>query len=237
MTVDEIKLFVEYISNKEQSGNSLSSDEFNRLLNTSSLDFARFIYGTPEGYKPGDPTPNMAYEVTQYVTDALRVLKVINKTLTVSNTGEAVIPADYAHHSSLRYTYMQPGKCATDPPTPKMVKIEVVKDDKLGVLLQSSIKIPTQRYPICVFYNTYMQFYPIDLKSVVFTYLKTPPAPFRAYTVSGDIDIYDAGNSTQVAYPEIFHMEICRIILNYMGVNLRDNELQSYNERYKQRGQ
>lgn len=235
MTVDEIKNFVEYISNKEQSGESLSPLEFNRLLKTSAIDFTRFLYGAIESYKPGEASPPVSYEATQYITDALRAVKVLTP-LTVDVTGSAPIPADYAHESSIRYTYNKPGRCDSDPLIPKTVSIEIVKDDKVGVRLGSTLSKPKANRPICVFYKNTIQFYPINIGSVAFTYLKTPATPVWGFTVSGDVPVYDATSSVQPEFPEIFHLDICRIILGYMGVNLRDNDLQSFNERFKQTG-
>lgn len=235
MTVDEIKNFVEYIANKEQSGESLSPMEFNRLLKTSAIDFTRFLYGAIEGYKQGDVSPTISYENTQYITDALRALKV-PLTLAVDVNGFANIPTDYAHVSSIRYSYSKPGKCPTDPAITKTVSIEVVKDDKVGVRLGSALSAPRASRPICVFYKNTIQFYPVNIASVVFTYLKTPATPVWGFTVSGDMPVYDPTSSTQPEFPEIFHLDICRIILGYMGINLRDNDLQSFNERFKQTG-
>ena len=236
MTVDEAKKFCEYISNKDQSGNSMSPDEYNTLLRTSAIDFARHLYGTTEDYRPGDPTPPVVYEVTQYVTDALRVLKIKDDSLLLDTNGKANIPPDYAHVSSIRYNYVKKAKCPDDAPVTREVPVEVVKDNKLGMRLKSSIEEPSLKYPICVFYNNYMQFYPKTLGSVIFTYLKEPLVPVWGYTMVNDQPVYDPETSVQFEYPDIFHLELCRIILNYMGINLRDNELQSHNERFKQRG-
>lgn len=234
MTVDEVKLFVDYISNKEQSGNALSPDEFNRLLKASSLDFSRYIYGAAEVYQNTKSAPTVGYETIQYVTDAVSVLKV--KTDISLIFGAATLPTDYAHVSSIRYNYVKKSKCEGDSDTTKEVPVEVVKDDKLGERLSSDVNSPTERYPICVFYNGSIQVYPKTCRKVIFTYLKVPATPFRAYTMTGDIDVYDPSGSTQIEFPEIYHIEICRIILSYMGINLRDNELQAFNERYKQQG-
>ena len=304
MTVEEIRSFLDYIANKEQTGNTMSPDEYNAALKSGIRDLVAMYYGIVQQYKPGSPTPAIAWEVTQKVTDTLDVLKVIDE-YSVALTGKLTRPTDYMHHSSFMSLYDSCGDCGTGEivdvnltlntvsvegdhrsqytegtkarikgsigndgnyivssdaawdgtntvltlveaiPTysiggticpGEFVGIREVKDEMLSYYLENPNRRPTLKYPVAVFYNNFIQFYPTNIRSVVWTYLRYPTVPVWGYTMSAGEAVYDATASVQVELPDSCHMDLVRLILSYRGINLREEQLIQYAEMAKAKG-
>jgi len=228
MNLQELLDYVNTIANKEQRGNTLKPTRYNSILQAVNIRLFNKRLGLPEDYVQQLPVPKMVWEATQKITDDLRRFKVhmgatSTMPLTVNTSGDATLPTNYVYPSSLRYKYVsgtvnKPG-----------IAIEVLTDAQLGDRLASSIVMPTKKNPVCVFYNTYIKFYPNDLQFVDFTYLRLPNKPVYAYTVdANDNIIYDPDNSTDLEWGEENHTRIADMILREMGINLRDQELQQY---------
>ena len=47
VSVNEVYEFVQYIADKEQSGNTMSPEEFNLNLRRAADDYFRWLYGLP----------------------------------------------------------------------------------------------------------------------------------------------------------------------------------------------
>lgn len=251
MNLDELYKFINYITNKEQSGNTIPPDTYNLLLKTANIDVFRVKYGLPQEYK-GGALPIQAYESIQLITDALSPFKVVmgeDNPLLINEDGKAKIPNDYVHYSSLiykQYVYNS-GKYVIDEcgnevfiqekSKYKYRNIEVLKDAEVGDYLSNSLKYPTKENPVCCFYNDYIQFYPKDLHNVIFVYLRLPVTPYYYYEILDDYTYkYIPEKSIELEWREDMHLDIARIILGYIGINLRENDLYQYVEAQKIKG-
>lgn len=107
ISVDAFKQALDDLANQYQTGAGYGSDAFNRHIPIATLDMVRSLIGLPESYKPGEPVPAIAYELTQAITDELAELKVSDAVLTVSS-GLALKPADYYYPSSMWHWYQDP---------------------------------------------------------------------------------------------------------------------------------
>lgn len=212
MNVEEIRQWANFELNKHQTGNTLNQEEYNLCLAWANREYFKTKYGLPEEYRPGMPLPRQAYPVSQKIIDDLRKFLVVMggknaPLLTIDVNGFADIPSDYIHVSSIRYQ----GRA-----------VEFLSDDVIGDRLQSSIVYPDEKYPVCVFYNNYLQFYPKTLGSAEFTYLRMPVTPFWAATIVDDEYVYDPTKSIQLEWPEDTHVDISNLIIKYASENLRD---------------
>lgn len=254
MTLQEILDLINYVANKEQSGNTLSIPQYNNLLKTVNIDYFKLKYGLPEDYRVGMPLARQAWENTQAITDALRRFKVImgspNAQMTVSNNGIAVLPTDYVHVSSIRY--IQNVNNTSCGHKEYIRTVEVITDDQLSDRLSNNVKKPSYRYPVAVFYNSYVQFYPKDLHAVDFTYLRLPLTPYYDfYMDTNDNVVYlppnttspitgnppsHASQSVELEWGEECHIDIARLLLSYIGINLREVPLLQYAEMKKKEG-
>ncbi len=234
VSVNEVYEFVQYIADKEQSGNTMSPEEFNLNLRRAADDYFRWLYGLPHKYAPNFPLPAPAYELTQKVKDDLRILKV-NTELPVSGSGTMVIPDDYVAVTSIAYKLFENGDDCDDG-TVEMRPVEIIDDDKWYGRISSAIKKPTKRYPVCNFRKDHVQFEPKNLSKVQFEYLRCITPPFWGYSIVDDVAIYDPGGSVDLEYPKIVTNDIVRLVLSYVGINLRDGDLLGYSEAKKAEG-
>ena len=69
----------------------------------------------------------------------------------------------------------------------------------------------------------------VSVGNVVCTYIKIPSSPVWAYsTIANGNAVYNATTSTQLTLPEHTHNEIAQRILSYIGISLREPEVQQY---------
>lgn len=212
MTVEEIRLWVDFQLNKNQTGGTLSPEEYNLCLSWANQEYFKLKYGLPEQYRPGQPLPAQAWAVSQENIDALSpFLKAKGgrdyPKLKIDIDGRADIPSDYVHYSSIRYNDKA---------------VEILSNDVIGNRLQSPIVYPDKKYPIGTFYAGYIQFYPKDLGYVDFDYLRLPSTPVWAYTIVNDVAVYNPTASIELEWSAIYHMDIANLILGYAANNLRD---------------
>lgn len=236
ISIDTLKQYVDYISNKEQSGNNYSPKQFNMLVSRAVDDIERWLIGLVAQYSPSEPLPAVAYDLTQKVKDDLRFLK-NTVVISVDSNGFMTIPEDYIYLASIGFRHVE-NNCETGTPDVNNISVEVVSDDNWNGRLGNAIKKPTHEFPACNFYDkTKVLFSPKDLGSVTFSYLKKMTTPVWAYTLDdNDNAIYDSGNSTDIDLPEILLNDVSRIIVGYMGINIREDQLIQYSELVKSKG-
>lgn len=227
MTVDEIRLWVNFELNKHQTGNTLNQEEYNLCLKWANQQYFKTKYGLPEEYQPGQPLPRQAFQITQKIIDDMRpfLLSKGGKNLPqlpIDINGHANYPSDYIHLSSIRY---------------KNRPVQNISNDVLGDRLDSSIVAPSEKYPICCFYNDYIQFYPKDMAYVDFDYIRMPVTPFWAVTIVDDEYVYNPNQSIQLEWAEQTHIDIANLVLQYASVNLRDFQITQLSEQRKNQGQ
>lgn len=232
--------FINFVTNKETDGNTMTIPQYNTLLSVVNMDFFKYRYGLPEEYRAGQPLPRMSYELTQKITDDLRHLKVRmgvdTPQMIVDVQGRADIPSNYVHFSSWGYRSIISPDC--DSLIEKHHVGEVLSDAQVFPRLGNSITYPSKKDPVCVFYKDYIQFYPRDLKRVDFTYLRFPLTPYYATTVNSETDEYEYSeeDTIHLEYPADCFSDIASMILSYIGINLREQDLIKYAETHKLTG-
>ena len=235
INVNELKIFIDFIANKDQSGNSYSIDQLNVLFQSANIDLFKLRYGLPEDYQPGFPLPRQFYEATQKMRDDLRVCKEVI-TLNVDSDGFMSLPSDYVHKTAIQYLKaINPEDC-DGPPDVKRRPVESLDDDKWTERSSSTIKGPSFDFPIANFLKDGIRFLPKNIGTVEFSYLRIPKRPNWAFTIVDDVEVYDSNSSVDFEWNEILFTDISKIILGYMGINLRDEELKRSVEEYKNKG-
>ena len=235
MTIDALYQWINFMSNKQQSG-AISPDEFNLCLNALYLEPMKIKIGLPEEYLIGQPTARQAYQVSQTITDDLQKF-IVPLTITKSNTGYFPIPSDYVAFSTLRYIQIEPSE-GCEPPIVIENSVEIVTDGELSLRLPNAITPPTFDYPIGAFYNQGIKVFPKDISEVKLTYLRRPVKPFRNYTITAnDENIFDPTGSVDLEYPEIMHNDFAVIVAKYFGINLKDGDLINFAQGRQDRGQ
>lgn len=104
INVNDIKFLVETYSNSFQSG-KLSPSQFNAIIKAVNYDFLKWRVGLPESYQAGNPTPPIAYDITQKITDDVKQFIVISE-IPINADGYFTLPSDYFAFSSWRYKWV-----------------------------------------------------------------------------------------------------------------------------------
>ena len=150
MTIDEIYKWVNFVSNKKQSG-AISPDEFNMIIKVVSIDYFKLKVGLPEEYQVGQPMPRQAYQITQKITDDVRhLITRLSITRGAVTSDYFAIPANYGAYSGLfyRYTY-NPKNCkgavSVDLPIEVVTDAEF-HDRKACPLLGPTFKQPSTNF-------------------------------------------------------------------------------------------
>lgn len=225
MNIFEMFQFVNYRANKEQSGRTYTQLNFNLACKAVGIDYFKLKTGIPEEYLPGKPFPRQAWQITDKITaDCMHLIVEMGgrdfPLMVVDKNGFADVPADFAAYSSLTYMRSNNDGCGTSEET---VDIEVVFDAIWSGRHRDSNKYPDKEFPIARFRNGYLQFAPKDLQFVNFVYLKTPIDPYLAITIDDNNNmVYDATNSIQFEWPVTTHTDICNMLLEWLGENIKD---------------
>ena len=253
INIDDLYRFVQFISNKEQSG-FVKPSEFNIAVESAQMQFFMERYNNPAEYQSGRAVPRVAYNQTQKVSDDLREF-IQRVTLPVAANGVMNYPADYLHFSSASSSYVDVkfdrGTTAEDCPTcnqdttvgtvssnvtTKTVSIRPVDDSELSNLLSSSIVNPTLEFPVLTFYQEGIQYHPTNINTVDFVYLRKPITAQWAFTTVDNRPVYDATTSIDLEWPIQVFNEIAIRVLAFVGINLREADLSQYSEGKRQTG-
>jgi hypothetical protein len=194
-------------------------------------------YGLPEDYQPGRPIPRIAWEQTQFVTDALKDLKSDPTQINIDALGRGEYPDDYIHVSSAYYYYYKnAADCEDGEPLRVQIPVDWIRDEDINFKLSDPIAPPTKKYPCAVQYKTFFQVYPSGIDIIYLTYLKYPAKPQFAYTIDANTDEIIPGVSTDIDLPQNHFIDIATYVLDFIGINLRDRELSNYVQMLKAQG-
>jgi len=225
-TIWDVYEFVNFRLNKEQSGRVFTPETFNLACSFADYELFRLKYGLPEQYRPGQPIPAQAWEITQENTDALSHLKVYmggmeSAQLRLDSSGYAIYPKDYLHYSSLAFVdYLS--DCLTAEGEEIRIPIEVIRDGDWDGRIADILTKPTMEYPICRFNSSYIEFRPRGLGSVDFTYLRKPTPAKLGYTIDANSNIiYNPSDSRDPDWPIQMYNEYALILYNWMAVNIQ----------------
>lgn len=246
-----IRRLINFITNKEQVGNTLSPDEFNDLLQKHNFEHFKRKVNMPEEYKPGQPFPSQGYEITQKITDDISPFKVVTDISVASATGYATTPADYYTLGYLHYKYPTSVDCEIiTSPKP----IGIVTDAQWSYRLENPITKPTKKHPVANFQAGFIRIMPKDLYSVEICYLRYPHTPIYDYYLDQyAIDHYlepgtsytlqageegSAGqtagtvtsNSVELEWNDVNKLDITSLMLESIGINLREQQLLTYSQ-------
>jgi hypothetical protein len=236
MTLDIVLENVNYRVNKDNSGNALSPDEFNAILELVNIEYFKWNFGLPEQYKPNMTFAAREWEVNQKITDDMNPFLVtldgaVKPFLQVSNKGLAILPEDYFHVSSIGYDLMEGDST-------KRYIVEIMTNAQWNSRLGSHILKPALDCPIARFISGQLEFAPKNIGQVDFSYLRKPTIPFYATTedpITEDM-VYDPANSVQLEWPPDCITDITNMLVSYASDNLGMMEIKQSAETRKAQG-
>jgi len=227
MNLNEILNSATTILNQINPTLTLSIERFNLLLKLVNYDYFKLWCGLPEQWQPGSPITSRGWQVSESNTEALRPFLVSNQNLTIDSDGTLPYPTNLVHLSRIGYF-----NSITSKPRPVEILTHEEIDDRLG----NPITAPEYEYPVMVYENTYMQFYPNDLLNVTMSYLRLPVTPVYALKQQNNIDVYDPDNSVQFEWHEQYHNDLVRMLVGYLAPSNKDYNLINFVETKKAQG-
>lgn len=212
--------------NQEHPNFRMGVDRFNVFLNLANLDYFKQWTGLPEEWQPGKPVTKRGWQVAEQNTDALRSF-LVTEAKTVDVNGQVAYPSNFVHLTRLSFN---------NPDTARIRPIEIVSDSVVDDRLGDAITAPENEYPIVVYRDSYLQFYPITLQSINWSYLRLPSTPVYASQVLNSTNVYDPSTSVQFEWPEYLHNDLLRMILGYITIAAKDGGVSQYIETKKVQG-
>jgi hypothetical protein len=227
MNLKELLHSVTTILNQDHPGLNLGVDRFNLVIKLVNYDYFKQWCGLPEQWQLGQPLTTRGWEVAEKNKEALRPFLIPTQNYTVDSNGQWAFPSNFVKLSDVGYFNSITGHWR-----PVEILAHQEKFDQLG----NPITTPEKEYPIAIYENTYLQFYPIDLLNVDIAYFRLPTTPIYALKQENGIDVYDSANSIQFEWAEQFHNDLVRMIIGYLAPASKDANMTQINEQKKQIG-
>lgn len=218
--VSRIYNTVNTLVNKEQKG-YIKVSEFNTLLQQAELENLNKNYFQSDMGNKAQRGVESDLERTDALAPYLRKLTGTSSIVDLSDDA-----SDFMHLVSV---------------SSGSTEIKSVRHSELYSILGSSIVGPSTSSPIYVLSpttvgsenSTAINFYTSatgpDSLTYNIIYLKQPTMPalghYRVNTISG---LFDASTSTAIDAPKSEHVKITKLILKYLGLNLKDADVFSY---------
>ena len=226
MTIGDMYNLVEYITNKDFSGNVITPDRFNMLIKVVNIELFRNKYGIPEEYQPGRPIPNESADITLKNTDDLKAFKVRLPNRTVAN-GVMAYPSNYAHRDTVVYNYSKTiNSVATSLPRP----VEILRESEFASREGNYTKRPTTVNPIGVVRSDGIHIRPITITGCDLNYYRWPVDPVFGYSEFDGGVTYDSATSTEPEFTKDEMFTFTKMVLSLVGINLREEQVVNYAE-------
>jgi len=153
------------------------------------------------------------------------------KAFKMSDFGRAVAngvmtyPVTYAHRQSIVYNYTKTiNHVVTVLPRP----VEVLREEEFASRTGNYTKQPTLSNPIAVIRSDGVHIRPLTILSCDFHYVRWPVTPEFGYIIGDGFITYDPTTSTETEWPEDEKIVLARMCLEYIGINLRSEEILGY---------
>lgn len=208
VSINAFKLFTEFVSNKIQSGGSVSVEQFESAANSAQMQL--FEKDRKTFLKTG--------ESSDFLTWFLRSVT-INPNRT---TGYSPYPFNFQHTASIRAYY-----------NGKERPIEKVTNQAWGNIQVSVLQEPNRIFPKYSEFADEFRFLPRDISIVMLDYWTVPVKPVWGFTIVNNKQVYDPTISVDFEFPEFAENEVAANYLSLVGVNLKDTMLEQFSQQFK----
>lgn len=209
----------------------IAPDRFKQLCVVVNLDLFKVKMGLPEDYQLGAPISRQYLDATQRLTDETRFLKQRVAAQPVAS-GIVAFPANYFRFDAMRYGYQRQVDGAA-----KVIwkPVEMMTEDEYSDRAGNSIKEPTVKNPVCLIRSDGIYVYPTAIPQVDFSYIRYPVDPVFDYVQETGY-ITEGASPTEYEWPKHLHRDLTMMILGYIGINIREQQLEQYAEQHKAQG-
>lgn len=227
MTLLEIQLTVQQISQLLGKPLGMSLEQFNNYLRMAQDDlFKEFAHG----YLSGNGA-----EVDSRITAATYPF-IHEDSLSVSPSSFYGIPCSTCTFSSSIYVILAAYvyNSAQDFPN-KMIQIDIVSSNELAPRFQNAITYPTTQYPIGIIDQSTSRLFIFpndDIQNMHIRSLYRPTTPALVEAITDGVRTQD-GSSTALQLDSMFHVDVVRKILQYLGVSIGNEFISTVVEQQK----
>lgn len=207
--VNDFKLLSEFISNKIQSGGTVSVPQFESAANSAQLQV--FEKDRLTFLKTGDSSDYLDWFL---------------KTATINPsplTGYADYPKDFQHTANVRAYYLGIER-----------QVDLVENKAWGKVQASKLIHPTRLFPKYTEFSGEYRFLPKNIGIVMLDYWKEPIKPVWGSTIVNNQEVYDPATSVDFEWPAFALNTVMANYLSLIGVNLQAKDLQQFAEVFKQ---
>lgn len=210
-TLDDIYNFYRYIVRKER-GVFVTLTEFTRNLDSGQMDCFQEYFDL--------------YGKTQTIHDAIKPFRIYYQ-FTSDSAGFVTLPSDCIHILGQPFTVA--GSTVN--------RIEFCNEDELPFALTSQLRPVSNSYPIAVDTANGFSIYPQSTQVGFFNYLRRPNTPVYATVQDGRFVAFDATNSIELEWNDVYVNNIVAKALRYAGVNMNEQGVYQFAEQYNQETQ
>lgn len=217
LTNDSIITIINTVLNKDLSGNSINTSEFQALINAQSQLLFADKLGIPNEYARDIPTARKGAGVSKVLTSDLRPFYVREQLTVIGGV---------ANLASLASTYAY--LLAINPASISGRGFKELRPDEVADFLGSVVILPTVDDPNFEWRDsTSLLIYPATIASIIVMYYKEPRQAVVVYTTNGTtlLEEYDAGNSTELEWTDNDKVIIAYRILRDAGVNIEKSDV------------
>lgn len=184
----------------------LTVENFNEYLQLADFDFLRECRREDES------------KLETMVTEALRPFR---HTDTVALTaGSGSLPSGFYYDKRIAYDNSGSNR-----------RVKRLTDEEWEEYQQNSVLAPSSDYPVCIIDNGSIEVLPATITSISLTYIKMnvgAEQPKLAFTLTNGVNTYDDDNSVALKWDEIYHIDIIRHMLKYIGISLNNIQIAQY---------
>jgi hypothetical protein len=208
VNINAFKLFVEAISNKSQSGNTVTVSEFEIFCHQAQMQV--FEKDRLTFLKTGDSS--------DFLDWFLKSTTINPSTL----TGYAPYPKDFQHTAGVRAYYNKIER-----------PVELVENKAWGEVQASKLFPPTRLFPKYTEFASEYRFLPKNIGIVMLDYWKEPVKPVWGWTIVNNNQVYDPSTSVDFEWADFATNQIASVYLSLIGCNLKDKELEGFSQQFK----
>lgn len=231
MTLFEGWTLLNYMGNKDYGGNIIEPDIYAQLIKIVNLELFNVKMGLPSEYAPGQPIPRQHYDLNKHLNSETIFLRVYVPAQTVT-TGSFSYPANFFKEDDIRYNYQTTvDGVATTLPRP----VEILEEREYSERAGNFTKKPSTKHPVGVKRSDGIYIYPTSITEVQFSYVRYPAEPVFDYVQDTGF-ITEGGSPTEYEWGKHLHWNLLVRILDKIGINIREQQLQQYAEMKKAEG-
>lgn len=240
MTTAQILKYVNYICVKENSGGTLTPDQYNIILLASNIDLFNKLVGQAELLSIQSKIP---FSEALFSMAHLREFHVLESiTFTAGSFALSGLANTFAYWGSLVSLYRGAYR-----------RIELLTDKELADRRTNMVTKQLKDFPGAQVLGDTIKVYPTDIATAEFTYMKVPTTPVYDYyidananqvyltqgqshtLITGEIGSAGQGSgqtvtslTVELQWNNLYHVEFCNEVLRKVGINLKDVQLQQY---------